>query len=119
MQEPQEQQITALADALGRTSARIMESIHRTAQLAGDATPEMRELFDQWLSMLGREILRDVETETFLNVEEEAARIGISSASYLTLLVSLHRQGLVRIARVEASKDNAPNREICACLGRN
>lgn len=103
-------------DSCSKVTARLVESVFQTAQLAGGNTPEIRELFQQWLDFLSSDILYNLEKNSEIDVNKEAQRIGITSSSLLTLLVSLHRQGKICIASVKALRDDAANRELCHCL---
>lgn len=119
MEEQRSSGTEQFLDSCGKVTARLVESVFQTAQLAGGNTPEIRELFQQWLDFLSSDILHNLDNGAELFVDEEAKRIGITPSSLLTILVSLHRQGKVRITSIKALRDNATNRELCHCLTEN
>jgi predicted transcriptional regulator len=116
MEEQRDRGTEQFLDSCSKVTARLIESIFQTAQLAGANTPEIRELFQHWLDFLSLDILRTLEKDAEIDVNKEAQRIGITPSSLLTLLVSLHRQGKICISSVKALRDNAANRELCHCL---
>lgn len=97
-------------------TARLIESISRTCQLASTATPEMQALFEQWLNCIGSAVLDQVDENPSVDVRETAQRIGISPESLVSLLLYLDRQGKISIDKIEATRKNGDDREICSCL---
>ncbi|MEA3508544.1 MAG: hypothetical protein U9R40_06475 [Synergistota bacterium] len=100
----------------GHICAMLVESVARTAQVAGSATPQLQELFDQWVSLLGREILREEGATGDIDIAERARAIGISPSSLLHLLLSLERKGEIEISRVSFTATGSGNREVCTCM---
>ena len=70
-------------------TARMVDSILRVSQMASYATPEMQEMFNQWLSLVGEQVLREVEGEC--DVPAIARSIGVSETTIFSLLMFLHR----------------------------
>jgi predicted transcriptional regulator len=102
-------------------TARLVDSVLRVSQIAGTATPEMCRMFDQWLSLIGDQVLREVkgksETEKGeCDVPALARTIGVSETTLFSLLVFLHRSGRIRVRAVRFSEDGGENSEACRCL---
>jgi len=108
--------INKLAEALGMVTARLVESVSRSNQLAGGLTPQLQELFDRWLSIISDELLKSKDSEGKINVEEASNRIGIDSSSIICLLQYLHRQGLIEIKEVTVGLGSGTDTEVCECL---
>jgi hypothetical protein len=101
-------------------TARLVDSVLRTSQMAGLATPEMREMFDQWLSIVARQVLRELE-ETMGEKREcdlpaLAKNIGVEETTLFSLLIFLHRSGKLRIEGLRFSPGQGKNTEACDCL---
>ena len=106
-----------LVESLELISARLLEAITANNQIASSQTPEMRRLFDKWLECVEEEILRIAESSAEIDIEEASDRLGLSSSSVLSLLLSLERKGRISIPRVTTHKGDGKNKEICGCLG--
>ena len=52
------QEVKRLLDSEGLVTARLVESVTRTAQMASTTVPEIQDLFSQWLSLIGGEVAR-------------------------------------------------------------
>jgi len=116
MEQSQTVSIDEIAKDCGHICAMMVESVTTTAQLAGSATPQLQDLFDQWVSLLGREILRNEGANGEIDIAERAGKIGISSSSLLHLLLSLERKGEIEISRVSFTATGSGNREVCPCM---
>jgi len=113
----EEQDLKALARSLELVSARVFESVVRTNQLASSTTPEMQNLFEQWLTIIARELLRIVGEEGKIDPEAVAEQIGITPESVLGLALTLQRQGQIKIKSVEVESGDGRNTDICGCMG--
>jgi hypothetical protein len=117
-----EPDLSGFLSSLERLSARLLEAILRSSQIASSSTPEMRELFDRWTDCLCEDILETIEREGAIDIGPASARIGVSESTLLGLLLALNRRGRIRIGRIEgqaivhADDKTAPNAEICDCL---
>ena len=66
-----------LMDAERLVTARLVESVLRTSRLAGTATPELQDLFREWLGVMGSHILEEVEGPARRDVAAWARELGI------------------------------------------
>ena len=114
----EQQDMKMLVHSLELVSARIFESVITLNQTACSNTPEMHALFDQWVSFLGEEVLRAAEETGELDPEEISKRIGVSSSTIISLALSLHRQGKIRIKSFMVESGNNVNTEICDCKNK-
>ena len=102
-------------------TARMVDSILRASQMSSYATPEMQEMFSQWLSLVGEQVLRESrEAEGSrkgeCDVPAIARSIGVSEATVFSLLGFLHRSGRIRVETVRFSSGDGKNSEVCSCL---
>ena len=119
MMEDIELAIKNVLDTERLLTARMVDSITRTSQMASYATPEMQEMFNKWLSLVGEQVLREAgETEgkSECDVQALACAIGVSEATIFSLLVFLHRSGRIRVETVRFSNGDGKNSEACPCL---
>lgn len=111
------QNINELINSLELVSARIFESVLTLNQTACSNTPEMQSMFQEWISCLGEEVVREVKETGKVNLEKTAKTIGVSSATIISLALTLHRQGRIKINNLEAEAVEEPtNQEICGCF---
>jgi hypothetical protein len=111
-----EKSIGEMIDSLELVSARLVEAVSRTAQLASSATPEMQRIFNEWLAIVGDQIRNCVGDDGDVDVAGIAHRIGIDESTVFSVLLALHRNGKIRIERVKAVVTDARDTEICGCL---
>ncbi len=112
----EQQDMKMLVHSLELVSARIFESVITLSQTASSNTPEMQALFSQWVSCLGEEIMAAAEETGKLDPEELSKRIGVSCSTIISLALSLHRQGKIKISALEVGPGSGVNTEICDCL---
>ena len=110
------QEVKRLLDSEGLVTARLVESVTRTAQMASTTVPEIQDLFSQWLSLIGGEVARMAASSPEMDIASTANRIGIEESSLLSLLLMLHREGALSIESVRIGKGKGKNSEICSCL---
>lgn len=110
-QTPQE-----LVHSLELVSARIFDSIITTSQLASANTPEMQNLFGQWAAMIGGELLSLAVDEWTIDPVVAADRIGITPETVLSLALTLHRQGKLKITGLSIEPWDGKNKDICGCM---
>ena len=118
-------EIKNVLDSERLLTARMVDSILRASQIASSATPEMQEMFNQWLNLVGEQVLREVgvssqgiqeNEKSECDVSTVARSIGVSEATIFSLLVFLHRSGRIRVETVRFSNGDGKNSEACSCL---
>ena len=109
-------EIKKLLESEGLVTARLVESVSRTAQMCSVTLPEVQVLFDQWLSLIGREVQRLAEPGKDISVSETAGMIGISESSLLTILLSLQRRGKIKVETLRIAEGTGKNEDICPCF---
>lgn len=109
-------EIKKLLDSEGLVAARLVESVTRTAQMAATTVPEIQDLFSQWLSLIGGEVVRLTEASPEIDIPATAKMIGIDPSSLLSILLLLHRRGRLSVETVRIGKGTGKNNEICTCL---
>ncbi len=103
-----------IIDSTSLVTARMIESIVRNSQLASSTTPEMLEMFQSWLKLVSGEVIRNIGNDPKdINIEETAGRIGLTSATLLSLLLYLHRNGSIKISGITIERESGDNTEIC------
>ena len=105
-----------LVNSIEIASARLLESVLRSNQLAASASPEINCLFEEWLSCLEGEILSSVREETSIRVASEAERIGLSPYAYLSLITALQRRGKLRVTELKMEGGDGGTGEVCECF---
>lgn len=111
-----EQNLRELVHSLELVSARIFDSVTSTNQLASAATPEMRGLFAQWVDMIGSELLRITGEEGVISPAGAADKIGVTEDTVISLALTLHRQGKIKITGLAVEPGDGVNKDICACM---
>ena len=112
-------EIQNVLDAERLLTARMVDSILRTSQMASFATPEMQEMFHKWLGLIGEQVLREAGESSQkgeCDVQALARSIGVSEATIFSILVFLHRSGRIRVDTVRFSDGDGKNTEACSCL---
>ena len=100
-------------------TARMVDSVVRAGQMAAHATPEMQEMFNQWLNLVSAQVLREAGeggAKGECDVPAVASKIGVSEATIFSLLGFLHRSGKIRVETVSFSSGDGKNLEACPCL---
>ena len=97
-------------------TARLVDSILRTSQVASAATPEMQDMFSQWLSLIGEQVLREIGEKGECDIPALSQAIVVGETTLFSLLVFLHRSGRIRVENVRVSAGNGKNAEACGCL---
>jgi hypothetical protein len=108
--------IGRLLESLELVTARMLEMIVVSSQVAAAQTPEMRELFNTWIKYISDEIERMFGSGRDISLEEISKTTGLSRESVLTLLAALDRRGKIAITRVTAAPGDGRNSEICDCM---
>lgn len=111
-----EQDMRELIRSLELVSARVLDSIVSTGQLAASATPEMHSLFSQWVAMISGELLSIAGDGGTIDPAAAAGQIGITTETALSLALALHRQGKIKITGLTVEPGDGKNRDICGCM---
>lgn len=111
-----EQDLRQLVHSLEVVSARTFEAIVKAGQLASQTTPEMQLLFEQWLGCISGMVAETVKKDGKIDVEGLAREIGVTPATVLSLALTLHREGTIKITELKAEAGPGMNTEICPCL---
>ncbi len=112
----EQQNAEQLVRSLELVSARVYDSIVKTNQLASSYTPEMQMLFSQWLECISGPIISEAEKSGAIVPEELAQAIGVSPATILSLALTLHREGKIKITELKTEPGSGVNTEVCGCL---
>ncbi|MEG1602694.1 MAG: hypothetical protein RRY12_09515 [Cloacibacillus sp.] len=112
----EQQNMEQLVKSLELVSARVFDSVIKTNQLASSYTPEMQMLFTEWVNCLSESIVSEVDAGRALVPDELAATIGVTPATIISLALTLHREGRIRITEITATPSSCGNTEICGCL---
>ncbi|GBC61619.1 hypothetical protein DENIS_2581 [Desulfonema ishimotonii] len=78
-----------MTEAVQRTS----QAVQQTNENAAYATPELRNLFEDWLEQVENEALDLLSKRGDMSVEELSGELGITEQSAIFLLTRLTRQG--------------------------
>jgi hypothetical protein len=105
-------------DAEKLITARLVDSVTRSVQLAGGATPEMQELFEQWIFLIASQVIREAES-CEIDIPAIAEKIGIKEYSLLSLILYMQRSGSLKVQKVTFMEGNGNNEEICNCLKKD
>ena len=117
LQELMMKEIKEALDAERLITARLVDAVLRTSQVASVATPEMQDMFNQWISLIGAQLLREIEEKGECAIPALAQSIGVGESTLFSLLVFLHRSGRIRVDSVRFSSGGEGNGEACGCLG--
>ena len=105
----------ATAQECARAAARILDSVTKTAQMSSWATPQIQDMFMEWLEIIGRQGIRDMDIPGRLDVGSKAKEIGVSGSTLLGLLLYLQRRGSISIKDVGIEKGSGCSEDICSC----
>ena len=105
-------------DAEKLITARLVDSIARNVQLSSSITPEMHDLFGQWISLIASQVMREAES-CEVDIPAVAKKIGIKESSLLSLILYLHRNGSISVNKVTFTDGKGKNEDVCNCLKGN
>jgi hypothetical protein len=77
---------------------RMMDAVGRANDLASYATPELRQIFEEWLGQIEGEILQAVNESGQADVGSLAQRFKLSAESVQFVLFRLARQGKIDLS---------------------
>ena len=109
-------QVKEVLDSERLLTARMVDSVLRSTQMASLATPEMQDMFDQWVTLIGRQMLSEIGPAGECDIPALAQKIGVGETTLFSLLVYLHRSGRIRVDGVRFSAGRGKNAEACSCL---
>jgi hypothetical protein len=81
----------------------MMTSVAKSAEMAAYATPEVRNLFEEWARSVEEEVLTTLKTRGQMDLKQLAAQLKISPESTLYFLGKLVRQGGATISEIQAT----------------
>lgn len=76
----------------------MTQAVERASEMAAYATPELRDLFEDWLRQVEEEILAFVSEQGKVDALEIAERLKISEQSAVFLLSKLAREGKIHMS---------------------
>lgn len=115
-QESVLKELKNLVESSSLVTARLIEAVSLNSQLASSSTPEMQDLFHQWINYIAGEILNIANKNETVNVKEVAESIGVCETTILSLLLYLERNGSIIVENVTVKKGKGENQELCRCL---
>ncbi len=77
---------------------RMMDAVGQASDLASYATPELRQIFEEWLGQIEGEILQAVTESGQSDVGSLAQRFKLSNESVQFILFRLARQGKIDLS---------------------
>lgn len=110
------QKLSETLDSERLVTARLVDSVLRTSQIASISTPEMQDMFNQWLTLVGEQFLGQIQESGECDLPAMAQSIGVSESTLLSLLVFMHRSGRISIGKIGFSSGSGRNGEACGCL---
>jgi len=96
-------------------TARLVDSVAKNVQLSSSITPEMHDLFGQWVSLIASQVMREAES-CEMDISTVAAKIGIKESSLLSLILYLQRSGSISVKKITFVESNGKNEDVCSCL---
>jgi hypothetical protein len=78
---------------------KMMSSITKTADLAVSATPEVKQLFEDWIQQIDEEILDFVKKEESIDIDKTAEKFKLSKESVVYFLTRLAQKGKINFKK--------------------
>lgn len=94
-----------LARKLHRAESKMMEGFDETQKMAAYATPEIRQLFEEWVQRMEASVLQFVKKEGTTSPQDIASHLGISLESVVFLVNKLTREGKLKFGSIEATEE--------------
>lgn len=76
---------------------KMMATISQSSEIATFATPEVRQLFEEWVQQVDEEILNLVKGESVVSPDQIAEKLKISKSSAIYFLSRLAQKGKISI----------------------
>lgn len=115
MDRPDQRDEITPARECAKTAARILDSVTNAALMSSWATPQMQDMFAEWLEIIDRQVISGLDVPGRINVADKAKEIGISGSTLVGMLLCLHRRGSISITDVGVDRENGSHDEICSC----
>lgn len=84
----------------------MMSFFREQADATKFATPELRQLFDEWVEQIEQEIVQFVEQEGNVDPDAIAGHFKLSKESVIFLLTRLAKQGKIQFATDKGGEDS-------------
>ncbi len=96
------------------------DTVQQTSENTAYATPELRDLFNDWLEQVEKEALTFLSGRDDVSVEELSLKLGITKESAIFLLSKLTRQGKLELRgglkKTQDQPSCTPADEIAAAI---
>ena len=79
----------------------MMATVKTTAEIAGNATPEVRAMFEDWVGQVELEVLAIVKAKGQVNPQEIAQELKISEDSALYFISKLIRDKKIKVTAIQ------------------
>jgi len=81
---------------------KMMSGISKSSELATYATPEIRQLFEEWMVQIEEEILIHVKGSTSIDIGKIAEQFKLSKESVIFILTGLAKKGKINFKKEDA-----------------
>lgn len=78
-------------------SKEVLSAISHSYELATYSTPELRELFNDWLSEIEQEVLKFLKDRNRVNHDEVAGHFRLKRESVIFIMSKLAREGKINM----------------------
>lgn len=78
-------------------SKEVLSAVSQSYELATYSTPELRGLFNEWLSAIEREIIDYLKDRSTVDPADVAEQVRITAESAIFILGKLAREGKIRM----------------------
>jgi len=75
----------------------------------------MQDMFEEWIGIIGRQILRDLDLPGRIDITATAAGIGISGSTLMGMLLFMQRRGSILITDIGVEKGTGRAEDTCYC----
>ncbi|MHB1654489.1 MAG: hypothetical protein ACYCVD_18760 [Desulfitobacteriaceae bacterium] len=83
----------------------MTQSVTKSAEMGSYATPEIRDLFEDWVSEVEKEILEFISSSEHVEPKEIGEKLRLKEESVLFFVGRLAQQGKIRISGIQLSKE--------------
>jgi hypothetical protein len=81
---------------------KMMSGIRQSSEIATYATPEIRQLFEEWLVQIEEEVFGYVKGSDSIDIQKIAANFKLSKESVIYILTRLAKKGKINFKKEEA-----------------
>ncbi len=89
----------------------MMGSIRKSSDIAEFATPEIRELFEEWVQEVDEEIMQYVKGKNSIDPDDIAKHLKISRKSAIYFISRLAQKGKINIKAEEGKEKENEKKE--------